>query len=157
MMARLVGLHSRRGARWPLLLVRDIWMSAVADETAVRVNLRLLATLTALFSLPDLVQGLGVLAHATTAGAHAYGAYVVALGTAELAGAGLLARRCALGRRLIMAAAAGFYLEMALGLAAYERSVLAVVLFAVCVPAEAWVLWFLSHPRVRAHIGVREV
>jgi hypothetical protein len=31
-----------------------------------------------------------------------------------------------------------------------------VVLFAVCVPAEAWVLWFLSHPRVRAHLGVRE-
>jgi hypothetical protein len=36
--------------------VRDIWVSAVADETAVRFNLRLLATLTALFSLPDLVQ-----------------------------------------------------------------------------------------------------
>jgi hypothetical protein len=156
-MARMVGPHSRRGALWPLLLVRNIWVSAVADETAVRFNLRLLATLTALFSVPDLAQGLGVLAHTTTAGAQAYGAYVAVLGTLELAGAVLLARRCALGRRLIMAAAAGFYLEMALGLAGYERSVLAVVLFAVCVPAEAWVLWFLSHPRVRAHIGVREV
>jgi hypothetical protein len=156
-MARMVGLHSRRGALWPLLLVQDMWMSAVADETAVRFNLRLLTTLTALFSLPDLAQGLGLLAHTTTAGAQAYGAYVAVLGTLELGGAVLLARRCALGRRLIMAAAAGFYLEMTLGLAGYERSVLAVVLFAVCVPAEAWVLWFLSHPCVRAHLGAREV
>jgi hypothetical protein len=154
-MARMVGLHRRRGVLWLLVLVREIWMSAVTDEAAVRVNLRLLATLTALFSLPDLWQGLGVLRHAT-AGAHAYGAYVAALGGLELVGAVLLARRSALGRRLIMAAAAGFYVEMALGLAGYERSVPAVVLFAVCVPAEAWVLWFLSHPRVRAHLGVRE-
>jgi hypothetical protein len=48
-----------------------------------------------------------------------------------------LARRAPAGRRLIMAAAAGFYLEMALGLADYERSVLAAAIFAVCVPAEA--------------------
>ena len=156
-MARRVGPHRRCGALWPLCLVQTIWVSAVADETAVRVNLRLLTTLTALFRVPELAQGLGLLAHTTTAGAQAYGAYVAVLGTLELGGAVLLARRCALGRRLIMAAAAGFYLEMALGLAGYERSVLAVVLFAVCVPAEAWVLWFLAHPRVRAHIGVREV
>jgi hypothetical protein len=99
---------------------------------------------------------LALLVHRTTAGAHAYGAYVAVLRTVELAGAGLLARRSALGRRLIMAAA-GFYLEMALRLAGYERSELAMGLFAVCVPAEGWVLWFLSHRRVRAHIGVREV
>jgi hypothetical protein len=155
-MARMAEPWGRRDALWLLVRARAIWVSAVADEAAVHVNLRLLATLTALFSLPDLGQGLVVLAHAATAGAHAYGAYVAALGTMELVGAVLLARRSALGRRLIMAAAAGFYVEMALGLAGYERSVPAVVLFAVCVPAEAWVLWFLSHPRVRAHLGVRE-
>jgi hypothetical protein len=53
-------------------------------------------------------------------------------------------------------AAAGFYLEMALGLAGYERSVLAAASFVVCVPAEAWDLWFLSHPRVRASMQGRE-
>jgi hypothetical protein len=122
-MARMAEPWGRRDALWLLVRARAIWVSAVADEAAVHVNLRLLATLTALFSLPDLGQGLAVLAHAATAGAHAYGAYVAALGTMELVGAVLLARRSALGRRLIMAAAAGFYVEMALGLAGYERSV----------------------------------
>src|ERR671937_2584439 len=112
-MARMAEPWGRRGALWPLERARAIWVSAVADEVAVRFNLRLLATLTALFSLPDLGQGLAVLAHATTAGAHAYGAYVAALGSLELVGAVLLARRSPTGRRLIMAAAAGFSLQMA--------------------------------------------
>ena len=155
-MARMAEPWGRRIALWPLVRARAIWVSAVADEAAVHFNLRLLATLTALFSLPDLGQGLAVLAHATTAGAHAYGAYVATLGGLELVGAVLLARRSPTGRRLIMAAAAGFYLEMALGLASYERSVLAAAIFAVCVPAEAWVLWFLAHPRVRASMQGRE-
>ena len=155
-MARMTEPWGRRGALWPLVRARAIWVSAVADEAAVRFNLRLLATLTALFSLPDLGQGLAVLTHATTAGAYAYGAYVAVLGSLELVGAVLLARRSLTGRRLLLAAAAGFYLEMALGLAGYERSVLAAAIFAVCVPAEAWVLWFLSHPRVRTSLQGRE-
>ncbi len=43
-----------------------------------------------------------------------------------------------------MAGAAGFYLEAVLGLAVFECGVLAAAVF-----AEAWVLWFLSHHRVR--------
>jgi hypothetical protein len=114
-MARTAEPWGRRGALWPLVRARAIWVSAVADEATVRFNLWLPATLTAPVSLPDLGQGLAMLAHATTAGAQAYGAYVAALGGLELVGAVLLARRSPDGSRLIMAAAAGFYLEMALG------------------------------------------
>lgn len=138
---------------WPLLLVRDIWVSAVVDEEAVRFNLRLLWTLTAVFSLPDLAQGLLLGLHAPPGGARLYGLYVLVLGALELGGATLLAARRALGRRLIMAAAAGFYVEAVLGLAHFERTLLAAAVFAACIPAEAWVLWFLTHPHVRAYVA----
>jgi hypothetical protein len=42
-MARMAEPWGRRGALWPLVRARDIWVSAVADEAAVRFNLRLLA------------------------------------------------------------------------------------------------------------------
>jgi hypothetical protein len=64
----------------------------------------------------------------------------------------LLARRSAAGRRLVMLTAAGFYLEGALGLAGFEHGLLAAAVFAVCAPANAWVIWFLSHGHVRAYI-----
>jgi len=138
---------------WPLLVAWHIWTSAVVDEAAIRFNLRLLATLTAVFSLPDLAQGFLTFSH-SSGGARVYGAYVLALGLLEVAGALLLARHVSTGRRLIVAAAAGFYLEDALGLAGYERTLLAAGVFAVCAPAEAWVLWFLCDPDVRARPGV---
>jgi UDP-N-acetylglucosamine:LPS N-acetylglucosamine transferase len=134
---------------WAVLLIRAIWTSAVADEEAVRFNLRLLWILTALFSVPDLVQGLGMVLHAPASGTGAYGLYVCALAALELGGALLLAARHVLGRTLIMVAAAGFYLEAALGLAGLERGLLATAVFVACAPAEAWVLWFLRHQRVR--------
>jgi hypothetical protein len=137
---------------WPVLVVRSIWTGAVADEAAVRFNLRLLWTLTALFSLPDLAQGVAMATQAPSIGARDYSLYVVLLATFELGGAVLLATRRVLGRTFIMTAAAGFYLEAALGLAGFERGLLAAAVFAVCTPAEAWVLWFLSHPRVRHYI-----
>lgn len=109
--------------------------------------------LTALFSLPDLGQGLAFLSGAPDIGERCYGAYVVMLGVLELVGAVLLARRSPVGRRLIIVAAVGFYPEAALGLGIYERGLIAVVLFVAGVPANAWVLWFLRHRRVRAHVA----
>jgi hypothetical protein len=147
-----VQLRGLRRALWPVVRVRQIWTSAVADEDAVRFNLRLLIILTAIFSLPDLAQGLWILLVAPAVGARGFGAYIAALGALELGGAVLLARRSAAGRRLVMLAAAGFYLEAALGLAGFERSLLAAAVFAACAPANAWVIWFLSHGHVRAYI-----
>jgi enterochelin esterase-like enzyme len=138
---------------WPFCLARRIWLHAVADDGAVRFNLRLLAILTALFSLPDLGQGFVLLSDASGDGPSYYGAYVAVLGLLELSGALLLAWRSPLGRRLIIVAAAGFYPEAALGLGFYERSLTTAVLFAAGVPANAWVLWFLTHRRVRAHVA----
>lgn len=146
---RLCPIHPRaRPLRWAY----RIWVSAVSDERSVRFNLRLLAILTGVFSVPDLVQGLLVSMHTSGSGARIYGLYVLMLGLLELTGAVLLVRRSRGGRILIAAAAVGFYLEAALGLAAFERSLVAALVFAVCAPAEAWVLWFLAHPRVRAHV-----
>ncbi len=147
-----VGLSRAPRLLRPVLLVRAIWTSAVADEESVRFNLRLLWTLTALFGVPDLLQGLGMALHAPAIAIRAYGLYVCALAVLELGGALLLAARHALGRTFIMSAATGFYLEAALGLAGLERGLLAAAVFAVCVPAEAWVLWFLRHPRVRDYV-----
>ncbi len=146
----------RRGARcalWPLAAARRMWTHAVVDEQSIRFNLRLLTVLTAVFSLPGIAQGALAVAHAPTGVARGYGAYILALGLLEFAGALLLARRVPAGRRLIVAAAAGFYPEAALGLAGLERGPLALAIFIMCAPAEAWVLWFLCHPRVRAHIA----
>ncbi len=137
---------------WPFLLARDIWTSAVAGDEAVCFNLRLLWILTAVFSLPDLGQGL-LLLHAAHGASRLYCLYVIGLALLELGGAILLGAHRALGRRLIMLAAAGFYLEAVLGLAGFERSLLSFAVFAACVPAEAWVLWFLMHPRVRAYVA----
>jgi hypothetical protein len=153
-MVRLSSMRSigRRQVLWPLLWAHHVWTSAVVDDGAVRFNLRLLATLTAVFSAPDVVQGLGSVAHASSAGARYYGAYVLALATLELLGAGLLALRRRAGRWCIFVAAAGFFVEAALGLSGFERGVLAAAFFVACVPAEVWVIWFLSHPRVRAYL-----
>lgn len=137
---------------WPLRLVHHIWTSAVVDERAVRFNLRLLTALTALFSLPDIAQGSITAAQASWPGARAYGVYVLVLGLLELAGALLLARRLGTGCWLIGIAAVGFYGEVILGLSGFERGLLALLIFAACIPAEAWVLWFLTHARVRAHV-----
>lgn len=139
---------------WPFLLARGMWMSAVVDERAIRFNLRLLAALTAVFSLPDSAQGVLTLRDHLAGGDHYYGVYVLLLGVVELSGALLLARRptMAAGRLLILAAAAGFYPEVILGLGFFERGLLPAAIFAVCIPAEAWVLWFLLHPRTRAHV-----
>ncbi len=148
----------RRGARralWPLFATRRLWTHAVADERSIRFNVRLLTVLTAVFSLPGIAQGVLAVAHAPTGVARGYGAYILALGLAELAGALLLARRVPMGRHLIVAAALGFYPEAALGLAGLERAPLAIAVFAVCAPAEAWVLWFLCHPRVRGYLVTR--
>ncbi len=146
----------RRGARralWPLVAARRMWTHAVTDEQSIRVNVRLLTVLTAVFSLPGIVQGILAVAHAPTDVARGYGAYVLALGLLDLAGALLLARRVPTGRRLIVAAALGFYPEAALGLAGLERAPLAIAVFVACAPAEAWVLWFLCHPRVRDYLA----
>lgn len=137
----------------PLALVRRIWTHAVADDGTVRFNVRLLTALTAVFSLPGIAQGIVTMARAPTGLVRGYGAYILALGLLELAGALLLTRHAPGGRRLIMVAAAGFYVEAALGLAGLERDLLAVVIVGVCAPAEAWVLWFLCHPRVRAYVA----
>lgn len=141
-----------RRALWPFVLARQIWTSAVVDDGAVRFNLRLLAALTAVFSAPDVVQGLLTLLHAPSGGGRLYGAYVLILAALELAGAGLLALRRRAGRWCILAAAAGFYVEAVLGLAGFERGLLATAVFVACAPAEAWVIWFLSHPRVRSYL-----
>lgn len=140
---------------WPLSIVARIWGNAVVDEHAVRFNLRLLTVLTAVFGLPDLVQGLMTAAGATSAGMRFFGAYVLTLGLLELGGAALLASRRDSGRRLIVAAAAGFYLEAVMGLAGFERGPIAMGLFALGAPADAWVIWFLSHARVRAYLARR--
>ena len=137
---------------WPFLLARDVWTSAVVDDEAVRANLRLLWILTALLSLPDLGQGL-LLLHAAHGTSRLYALYVSGLALLELGGAVLVGARRTLGRQLILLAAAGFYLEAALGLAGCERSLLSLAMFAACVPADAWVLWFLLHPRVRAYVA----
>lgn len=140
-----------RAVLWPLLLARHVWTGAVADDAAIRFNMHLLTVLTAVFSLPSLAQGLLLWAHAT-GGSGFYGAYVAGLAGLELSGAMALAGRHPAGRWPIMAAAGGFYLEAALGLAVFERGVFAVAVFIICAPAEAWVLWFLSHHRVRAYL-----
>lgn len=145
-------LRGPRRLLWPLYVVCRIWTSAVIDEAAIRFNLYLLATLTAVFSVPDLVQGAVGIAQGAPEGSRLYAAYVLALGLCEVCGALLLARRSAGGRVLILIAACGFYVEAALGLSGYERSVLALAIFSVSAPAEAWVIWFLSHPRVRAQV-----
>ncbi len=145
--------RAARRALWPLLAAGRIWTHAVADEQAIRFNLRLLAALTAVFSLPDLAQGALALAHAPAVAARAFGAYMLALALLELAGAALLAWRVPVGRRLIVAAALGFYPEAALGLAGFDRAPLAIAIFAACAPAEAWVIWFLCHPRVRGYLA----
>jgi len=146
----------RRGARralWPLVVARRMWTHAVANERSIRFIVRLLTVLTAVFSLPGIAQGALAVAHAPTGVACGYGAYTLALGLLELAGALLLARHAPDGRRLIVAAALGFYPEAALGLAGLERAPLAVAVFVACAPAEAWVLWFLCHPRVRGYLA----
>ncbi len=139
-------------ALWPFVLIWRIWTSAVADDRAVRFNLRLLAALTAVCSAPDIVQGLFALLHAASAGGRLYAVYVLVLALFELAGAALLACRRRAGRWCILGAAAGFYVEAVLGLAGFERGLIAIAIFAACAPAEAWVIWFLSHPRVRCHL-----
>ena len=158
MMANMVGVTPayRRGARralWPLVATRGMWTHAVADERSICFNVRLLTVLTAAFSLPGIAQGVLAVARAPTGVARGYGAYVLTLGLLELAGALLLARHAPGGRLLIVGAAAGFYPEAALGLAGAERGPLAIALFVVCAPAEAWVLWFLCHPRVRDYLA----
>ena len=153
-MARPVIAPPTRASRlqWPFEVVRQIWTSAVADEDAIRFNLRLLATLTALFSLPDVVQGVVDVAGTVSIGLRFYGSYVLALAAVEMAGAALLACRRRAGRWFILAAACGFYLEAGLGLAHFEKGLLAATVFAVCVPAEAWVIWFMTHPYVKAYL-----
>ena len=134
-----------------LLLARGIWLGAVADTASIRFNLRLLTVLTALFSLPEIAQGLTQASQGSPAG-RAFGGYVLLLGSLELLGAGLLALRRPAGCRLIGAAACGFYPEAVLGVASFERAPLAVAIYVVCVPAEAWVLWFVTHRRVHAYM-----
>jgi hypothetical protein len=150
-------LHEQRARHprtWPVVLVRDRWASAVADDLSVRFNLRLLAALTALLSTPDLFYGLtGVFRHSGPA--RLYAGYVLTLGLLELSGGLLLllggrGPRRRLGARAILVAAVGFYLEAALGIAVFEPGLLSLAVFAVCVPAEAWVIWFLVHPRTRS-------
>jgi hypothetical protein len=160
MMTDMVGVTPvyRRGARgvlWPLVTARRMWTHAVADERSIRFNVRLLTVLTAVFSLPGITQGVLVVAHAPTGVARGYGAYILSLGLFELSGSLLLARRVPAGRYLIVAAALGFYPEAVLGLAGLERAPLAVAVFMVCAPAEAWVLWFLRHSRVRGYLVTR--
>ena len=134
------------------LMIGRIWTSAVADQRAVRFNLRLLITLTALFSVPEIVQGLTQYGH-STGGGRWFGGYVALLGAAELIGALALACHRPIGCWLIVGAAAGFYLEAALGLAGLNRTVMTAVIYAGCVPAEAWVIWFLTHERVQEHLA----
>ncbi len=145
--------HGARRALWPLVAAGRMWTHAVADERSIRFNVRLLTVLTAVFSVPDLAQGALALAHAPSVAARAFGAYMLTLALLEVAGATLLARRVPAGRHLIMIAAAGFYPEAALGLAGFDRAPLVVAIFVACAPAEAWVLWFLCHPRVRAYLA----
>ena len=153
-MVRLSSMRSmgRRQVLWPLRWAHHAWTSAVVDDGAVRFNLRLLATLTAVFSAPDIVQGLSSVTHASSTGARFYGAYVLTLAALELLGAGLLALRRRAGRWCILAAAGGFFIEAAMGLSGFERGLLAAAFFVACMPAEVWVIWFLSHPRVRSYL-----
>ncbi len=145
--------HGARRALWPLVAAGRMWTHAVADERSIRFNVRLLTVLTAVFSVPDLAQGALALAHAPSVAARAFGAYMLTLALLEVAGATLLARRVPAGRHLIVAAALGFYPQAALGLAGFDRAPLAVAIFVACAPAEAWVLWFLCHPRVRTYLA----
>jgi len=158
MMTDMVGVTPtyRRGARralWPLTTTRKMWTHAVADERSIRFNVWLLTVLTAVFSLPGIARGVLAVAYAPTSVARGYDVYILALSLLELAGALLLARRVPTGRWLIVAAALGFYPEAALGLTGLARSPLTIAVFVACAPAEAWVLWFLCHPRVRDYLA----
>ena len=150
----LQGQRARHPVAWPAILVRDRWTSAVSSDASVRFNLRLLAVLTALLSSPDLLYGVtGVSRHSGPA--RLYAGFVLALGLFELSGGlflllGPWAVERRLGRVLILVAAIAFYLEAAFGIGVFEPGLLSLVIFAVCVPAEAWVIWFLVHPRTRS-------
>jgi len=134
------------------LMIGRIWTNAVADQRAVRFNLRLLITLTVLCSVPEIVHGLALYGQSTAGGRWFWG-YVALLGGVELVGALALASRRVVGGWLIVGAAVGFYLEAALGLAGFDRTVVTAVIYAVCIPAEAWVIWFLTHKRVQEHLA----
>jgi hypothetical protein len=84
-----------------------------------------------------------------------YAALSLALALGNVAGAVALARHLDSGRRLLALGALGFFPQAAWGLAAaYASGWLGWGLSMGTAPVEAWMIWFLLQPEVRAHLRV---
>ena len=138
---------------WPAVFARDRWMSAVLNDAAVHFNFTFVGIATAVLSSIDLI--FGSLNAVGPGERRYYGLFVVGLGLMELIGGLLLIRRSRVGRLLVVLACCGFFVEAGLALARFDQSFFSLVVFAVCTPAELWVIWFLCHPRARALFSTR--
>jgi lysylphosphatidylglycerol synthetase-like protein (DUF2156 family) len=144
--------NPRAAARALFGLVRQSldWRHGL-QPAALAWNLRLMWVLTLAFSLPEGRAAVGMLARHMLP--HAYAAFALVLVAVNVCGALALSRRLAIGRLLLAAGAAGFFVKAVWGLGTgYDGGLLSWAVSLTFAPVEVWMIWFLLQPEVRTHL-----
>jgi lysylphosphatidylglycerol synthetase-like protein (DUF2156 family) len=144
--------HPRDLARgvWRLLRGSLDWRHGLQPGPLAR-TLWLMIVITLAAAMPELWRALLMLgSHAT---ATSYAVLSLAIASCNVLGALGLLSRLDIGRKLLALGALGFFVQAIWGLSAgYLGGWLGWGLAIGLAPIEAWVIWFLLQPEVRAHL-----
>jgi hypothetical protein len=144
--------NPRAAARALFGLIRQCldWRHGL-QPAALTWNLRLMWVLTLAFSVPEGRAAVGILARHMPP--YAYAAFALTLVVVNVCGALGMSRSLQIGRLLLTAGAAGFFVKAVWGLGTgYDGGLLTWAVTLAFAPVEIWMIWFLLQPEVRTHL-----